>query len=495
MKRFASSILVGVLFALTLTPANPSLKAASGKTIRIGLSKEIKITSSLQISNFNDFNLINAVFRGLLSKDQKTGEYINDLAEMIELTNNDTEIKVRLKKGIQFHNGEEVTAEDVAFTYTEIVKPNYRHLYYGFLGVGKKLKNVEAIDRYNLIIRFEEPYSNWKFVLETGIIPKKYFLEVGQEKFNEKPMGCGHFRFVEYKNDGSIVIKPINKNSGFDTLSFHYIPDETTRLAMLETGTLDLLFAVSPAGKKRLSEQNRFKIKTSPGGPSHFGIAFMSPALKDKNLRKAIDHAINRQDMINRVYLGEGYPLYHGTTKIELGHNPGFQTEFNPDKAHDLLKKSSYKPGTVLRLVKSNLFIHGNLAGIAIQYYLRNIGIPVVINDVESQKLFGYAIGKKKEAGDLLMYSIVREHDPTFSFFLFSGKGAAFNSNPQRENQVLLDDLIQKQSKETNEEKREAIVRQIHQLIRDDPYNISLFGLDMIYAMKKDIDYNWTLNS
>ena len=206
----------------------------------------------------------------------------------------------------------------------------------------------------------------WRELLWIGICSKKYYDKVGKEKFGKHPVGSGPFRFVERKIGESITLQadpnfrwqeevpyvdPVTKEEktklverkvDFGTLKFLTVPDDVTRMAMLETGELDLISDILPHNVKRLKRNKQVIIKRESTAPSMFAIAFRPdnyPILKDNTFGEAFYYAINRQEIVDKIFLGEGYPMYMFASRSELGYNPDIAYEFDPDRARQLVKK------------------------------------------------------------------------------------------------------------------------------------------------------------
>ena len=106
------------------------------------------------------------------------------------------------------------------------------------------------------------------------------------------------------------------------------------------SGEVDLIYGILPQNTKQLGAKKNIRLKKKSKVPS-FNAMFVSPVqypiMKDFNFVRAINHAIDRKALIDKVFLGEGYPLYMYADKTEFGYDPGVKFEYSPDKARNLI--------------------------------------------------------------------------------------------------------------------------------------------------------------
>jgi peptide/nickel transport system substrate-binding protein len=334
-----------------------------------------------------------------------------------------------------------------------------------------------------------------------GICSKKYMEKVGKKKFRKHPIGVGPFKFVDRKVDEVIIFEPDRNNPeyniNFDRLEYRLVQDPVTRTAMLEAGELDLIYGIPPHQKKGLETNKNITVKKSSRVPSYFYLAIkpsLFPVIKDKNVRLAMNYAINRQEIIDRLYMKEGYPLYTFANVGELGFDSKIKYEYNPKKAASLLKNSSYKPGTPIRLSYTGMVPSGSQLASTVQHYLKEIGMTVELIELEWGTWITYSTSKDektaKKAGHMGI-GVFPTHDPHIRMALSMRTGGPLCYYCNRQNQTKIDDLVEKQLQEMDIKKRISILKNIHQINFNDPGQVPLFGLNMIYAMNKRIDYDW----
>jgi len=484
-----------IVVLLLLLSSRPVLAGPSDE-VRVAYQYEPATVNMLELKRYIGIPIILTMHERLLASDPVTGERTikDSLSESVEVLDG-KDIKFKLRKNARFHTGDPVTAHDVKFTFEEMVNPKNANVVAGPLD---EIEEIEVVDDYTVIFRLYEPYAAWKELFWVGICSKEYFKKVGWKKFRSHPVGSGAFKFVEWKKGQYIQLEAVPNhpifNVDFKTLKLMIIPDETTRLAMLETGEIDLMTDVLPINVRRLKSRKGIVVKKEAKAPSLFAIAFRAdtyPILKDSNIGKAINHGINRQEIIDKVFLGEGYPLYMNASKPELGWEPTVYFEFNPEKARAFLKKSSYKPGTPLILSYSSSVPMAAMISAIVQRYLKNVGITVKLQQLEAGTQLTYAINKDPREGHLSLFTWPGGRDPSTRILLTIPSTAAMCRYTDRPKQKELDRLANAQSQELDVGKRKVLLKEMHQILTEDAWIAVLFGLNMIYAMNDRIDYTW----
>lgn len=451
----------------------------------------------------------------LMSSDPVTGDLEPVLAESITILPNGKDVKVIIEKNHTFHTGDPVTAHDIQWTYEQAIMPQNAHLVAASL---EEIEYIEVIDDYTLVFHYYEPFAPWRENMWLGICSKKYFEKVGREKFKTEPVGSGAFRFVSrdigeniimeavegyaypeniYNQNGTRIIKRNAKRGKIDfkTLKFISVRDSITRLAMLETGEVDLVYGMLPHDARRMGMKPNIKVKKTSNVPSFYALAtkpLLYPIMADQKFQKALTHAINRQEIIEKVFLGEGYPMYMYASRSELGYDPTIKVDFNPDLARKLVKESSYKPGDPIVLTFTNAVPSSELIAPIIQKYLRDVGVSVQLQQLEAGTQATYSRNKDRREGHMTLYAWPGGRDPQTRIILTVPSDSSYTSYPGRPSKDILDKLVQQQAMEMDKEKRLAILKKIHAILTKEPSSIPLYGLNQIYAMRNWIDYTWT---
>ncbi len=271
----------------------------------------------------------------------------------------------QIKEGIKFHNGDELTAEDVAFTFHAIM--GKADEMYGVTGIPESVmkmhlddvESVEATDEYTLVIEMKELYPGLlegSFVQDFSVIPKDYIVENGYEKYQDKMIGTGPYKFEEYVPGDKIVFK---KNEDYrldvntDKLVLHFYGDQSSAVTALRAGDVHAVHPVDTTYYQDLKGVDNVETKVY-NHPGAVNIKFnhrMDGPLQDVRVRKAFAYAVDSEEVIalkrkelaiNTRYL---YPPGHPAHP----ENPN-QYDQDIDRAKELLEEAGYPNGVKLTL-------------------------------------------------------------------------------------------------------------------------------------------------
>jgi peptide/nickel transport system substrate-binding protein len=505
------SILLVIIFSVGPVLAGPN------DTVTVALNIDPTTVNVLETKIGLDI-VMQHMHESMLFPDPVTGGLEPILAKKITISPNRKDIKVTLEKNHTFHTGEPLTAKDVKWTYEQAVTPENAHIVAASL---EEIEEIELVNDYTLIFRYYEPFAPWPENMWIGICSKNYFEKVGRKKFRTEPVGSGPFKFVSRdigenvimeavegytyqeniynKNKTKIVKrKALKKKVDFKTLKFISVRDPVTRVAMLETGEADLVYSISPHDARRLGMNKNIKMKKTSNVPSFFALStkpLLYPIMADFKFQMALTHAINRQEIIDKVFLGEGYPMYMYASKSELGYDPSIKFEFNPDKARRLVKESSYKPGDPIILTFTNAVPSSEIIAPIVQKYLKDVGVTVQLQQLEAGVAATYSRNKDRREGHMTLYSWPGGRDPHIRIILTIPSNSSYTAYPGRPSKDILDKLAIQQQRELNPQKRLAVLKKIHAIITKEPSSIPLYGLNQIYATRNRIDYTWTPRS
>jgi len=510
-KMFYSILLYLLLFCFVLHPGLVS--AGPDDSVKVGIDSDISTVNILEFKLALELPVITTMHEGLMGSDPVTGKYDKGLAASIKILENRKDIKVTIEKGHTFHTGDPVTAHDVKWTYAQISNPENGCI---MAGAVEEIEEIDVLDDHTLIFRFYEPYGPWTELMWIGICSKNYFEKVGREEFRTKPVGSGAFRFVDREPGEYVTLEAVDnylykepvhdkktmkrikwtkKKLDYKTLKFLTVTDKITQLAMLETGELDLITGVMPHFVKRLERNPKIKVKRNSKVPSLTGLSLQTdtyPIWKDRNIRLALRHAIDKQAIVDRVFLGEGYPLYEFISRGERGYDPNVKFEFDPEKSRKLVKTSSYVPGTPMVLSYTSASPTAPLVSTILQKYLQDIGLTVKLQQLETGTAATYARTKDRRLGHMSMYTWDGGRDPNLRLMLGVLSDSEYAEWSDRPDKEKLDKLILAQRIEPDRKKRLALIKAAYAQIRKEPGGQVLFGLKQIYAMRNRIDYTWT---
>jgi ABC-type transport system substrate-binding protein len=468
---------------------------AQDKVLKIGLTSEPETINPIEFKSQSEFPVTNTINTALMgSGNPETQSRRLNLAESAEMMENKKDILIKLKKGYTFHTGDPLTSEDIKFTIEQAQMPENTNV---IANIFDEIKEVEIVDDHTVIYKFHEPFAPWQDAMWLGLCSKKYYKKVGRAKFRSHPVGCGPMKFKERKMGEYILVERYENHPehkpDFKQIKYYIVPDPITRSSMLITKELDLIFDVLPHQMPELKKHPHIKIKIAQP-PSMYYLSIKPsffPEIKDIKVRMAMNHAVNRQEIVDKVFFKEGYPLYTWANKGEIGYDTSYTVEYNVEKARKLLKESNYKHGTPIVISYTSMAPNAPIVATIVQKYLRNIGMNAMTSQLEYGTYLAYARNKDPRAGHMCLSNFAVEIDPNIHLALGMGSKSTYSYYTDRPNQKEMDNLIKAQSKETDPNKRLEILKKIHEINNTDPGVIALFGLNIVYAMNRQVDYTW----
>ncbi|OGO30587.1 MAG: hypothetical protein A2Z29_11470 [Chloroflexi bacterium RBG_16_56_11] len=337
----------------TTTPATTTpVKVAPYGTIRIATAEfSYESTDPIYYDSFWGWSM----YDSLISYDAD-GNYIPQVAESWSLSPDGNTWTFKIRKDIKFHNGDPLTALDVKFSVDRFASKESTNPWSPYLR--NNLNHTEVTDDYTFVYvtNKPEPPLVVPFAL-TRILPKKYFERVGQDEFRRAPVGSGPWKFVKHVPETSFKMEA-NINYWGQVPAYQYVweaqvPEESTRIAMLKRGEVDIIQGLSYDSIKDLVNEG-YRTGTI-GLPTLSNISFQGTWLQqagptgDIRIRQAMSYALNRQEIVDTWFRGFGKPggqwwMHPGS----YGYTDALAADpFDPDKARQLLAQAGY-PGKFL---------------------------------------------------------------------------------------------------------------------------------------------------
>ena len=301
---------------------------------------------------------------------------------------------VYLRKGVRFHDGHELTADDVVHTFGSFIDPAFVS---PRKGAYRMLDRVEAVDPYTVRFTLKEPFGSFPIQLVMPVVPKGAGAEL-----RDRPIGTGPYKFVGFAVDDHVTLESFPDyfrgapaNSG---VVLKVVPDEIMRALELRKGTVDMVVNdLSPDVVHQLAAQKAVTIAEAPGTDyAYVGVNMRDPILKDRRVRHALGHAIDRQAIVDHLRRGLARPAVGVLPPSSWAFEAGvFQFSHDPQKAIALLEDAGYRdpdgdgPEPRLRLslkVSTNEFIR--LQAAVIQQDLKRVGIDLDVRSYEFATLY-----------------------------------------------------------------------------------------------------------
>ena len=387
-----------------------------------------------------------------------------------------------LRKGVRFHNGEPVTAEDVKFSWDRYKGASAKLL-------KDKVKEVVVVDPGHVRFLLKEPWPDFITFYGTTasgagwIVPKKYVEKVGDDGFKAAPVGAGPYKVVSIKPGVELVLEAFDgywrKAPSVKRLVMRSMPEEATRAAALRAGEVDLAYLLTGPTADALRKTPGFRL-AAPLVSGAFWLELpeqwdpKSP-WADQRVRLAASHAIDRPTINQAEMLGFGRLTGNYVPRIFQFALPMEPHAYDPARAKKLLAEAGYPSG--FDTGDFNPFPPYDSMGEAVIANLQAVGIRSRLRTMERAAYFT-AWREKKLHGVIKVITAAFGNAATRLEPYATKSGVyAYGSLPE------IDDLYSRQARELDAKKREALVHQIQQIIRDKVTAIPLFEQAFIWGV------------
>lgn len=414
-KRLVCLLLIAtmILFAVGCKKAEPGTTpttapaatqapgAATAAAPEVKSSKDTLIVANTtgEPGNLHPYNtisiglgLINRTMIEYLITTDDEGNFVPNLAESWEAV--DTGITFHLRKGVKFHNGEELKASDVVFCLNELITKSTAG--YAPLFSSVDIANVKAVDDYTVQVPTTQPDTTLltQFADTLGIVSEKAYTELG-EKFQYQPVGTGPFKFKSWQVGDNVTVERFDDYWGgaalLKEITFRTIAETSQAMIELETGGVDIV--VNPLGSdiQRVSkgEVKDVKAVTNPTSVlrnNNLNFNFQSETMKNHKVREAIAYTIDREAWTNVISPGNGVPAYSCVAGGVWGYDPSIKDSYpyktDIAKAKALMAEAGYANGFNAILLTDQRPYH-QAACELIQAALSQIGITVEVQTME----------------------------------------------------------------------------------------------------------------
>lgn len=501
IKKVAGVVLIGLITVPVLlsgcTKNNSSVKQGAnqnsqGNTIVYGSEfEDEKLNPILSPGYANDL-----IFRGIMRFD-KDNKPQCDIAESYTRSKDNLSYDFKIKKGIKFHDGTELKAQDVVFTIKSVQNPKVNS---EFKSEFEEVKEIKAEGDYQVKVVLSKPFPALLDKLTIGIVPKHILdgQDINNADFNHNPIGTGPFKFVKWEKGNNLTLVKFedyydkSKTGNIDKFIFKFIADYNVRAMQLETGEIDLAY-VEPSQVAKLKKSDKVKIYNENTADYRCFMFNMRKDLwKDVNLRKALNYAVDRKGMVDGILEGYGVEAYSPLQKNKF-NNPNVEKyNYDLNKANNLLDEAGWKKGEDGIRIKNGEKLEFTLTApstdevrVKIANYLssqfKKIGVIAKVsaldwNAIEIDKCDAFVLG---------WGSPFDADDHTYKLFHSSQieKGNNFGGYSN----AKVDKLLEEARTIENEAERKKLYEELQEeLANDPPYNFEVY-VNAIYAVNKRI--------
>lgn len=497
-----------VLVFLFLGWSIPPIGLAAEKPLIIGFEGDAATLDPHARNETTTTTIQRHVYENLVRFDENL-KIVPELAESWNLIDDNT-WEFRLRKGIKFHNGEQMNAEAVKYSLERCKthpKSQYKHMVPPY-------KEIKVMDDHTVRFLTQTPTPEALMMLENiSIVPPKFFQEWDKKDHSyltRNMVGTGPYKFVEWVKDDHVTLTA-NKDwwggkVDFEKVILRPIPENATRVAALLTGEIDACWGVSIPDIPRVEKHKNtyvsrcmsqraiyvmFDISSDKGGPApkaNPGIPAGKPnPFKDIRVRKAIAHAINLDDIIKYVMEGSAYPAAQIISTYAFDTHKSLQRpKYDPALAKKLLAEAGYPKGFEANFDTPNdRYINDQQVAEAIAAQLAKIGIKLKV--VATPKAVFFPKMDRFESPFFLVGWGTLSWQGTTNSFFRELKGTYGRNNRGRFSDPELEKKMDISNGMMDEAKRQKLRNEIAEKIYGTYYVIPLYYQENVFGFTKRI--------
>ncbi|MFK3777518.1 ABC transporter substrate-binding protein [Agrobacterium sp. NPDC089420] len=436
--------------------------------------------------NTDSFNVYRNIFDNLLTRDDK-GEISPQIATEWKYLN-DTEIEFKIRGDVKFHDGTPLTAEDVVFSIKRITDPGFGSPQ---LGQFNQISDAVAKDTTTVVVTTKGPYPVLLAQLtKLSIVPKHVVEKVSKDEFNLKPVGSGPYKFEKW-NRGVEVSLALNEDywgekGKFPKVAFRAVPDGSTRIANLQSGTTDLASNLNNDLAAQLEASGQGKVLPVRGERiAFFSLNVNKAPLNDKRIRLAIAHAIDKQGIVEGILGGFDAPIDELTAPVSFGYVEGIKApEYSPEKAKALVAEVGEAAKQEITLFTTPTYDQRVVQ--ALQQMLNDVGLNVSIQSTDMGNWM-----QQMQSGPETIPSTAfgrwscgcQDADGTLYPLLHSSSKWASIKDER------IDKALDEARVSIDPEKRLALYKTVHEIVAAENYIIPLYQASVIYGAAKDVEF------
>lgn len=479
------------LAILTSLFGGKALASRADDTLNAAFLGEVATLDNYKETGREGLILARLIYDSLLRKDFATGEFKPELAESYRQVD-ETTIDFKLRKGVRFHNGEVMTADDVVYTLNLVSSPQYQARYQ--IAV-EWVEAAEKLDDHSVRLKLKKanPLALEMLAGNLPIYPKKYYEAVGPAGMGVKPVGTGPYRVVDITPGTRFVLERFDDyypdspkgKAQIKRFILRVLPEPNTQYAELMNGGLDWIWRVPPDDARNLARNPKVEIRNAE--ILRFAYVALNPRydggrspLADVRVRRAINHAVNRQAIVKALIGGASRVLYTPCHPAQFGCTTEVEKyPYDPARAKQLLAEAGYPNGFKIEFVISSM---PRVQAEAIAADLAKVGIQLTLN--EQQYAPATTMWRENRAAMLMRnwgsYGIADAGLATGQYF--SGTGDDIYKDPE------LVDPVQKANASVDRGFREAAYVKAARHVAEQAYWLPLWTYSVTTAQNKELE-------
>jgi peptide/nickel transport system substrate-binding protein len=471
----------------TTAPANTSATSASNLTgtLKIDTISEIESPHPFFASQLVGISVRMNLFDSLVDRDWD-GKIVPALAESWNVVD-DTTIDFKLRQGVKFHNGAEMTADDVKASMDHMLDKDIKS---PTTSIFAAVKEMQVIDPQTVRLVLNKTDARVFDLLANNfaVLPAQYIKDVGAAGIMKQPIGTGPYKFVEWVKDDHLTLEanPTYWDGSYKgkpqvkTVILRPVTDPATRLADLRSGAADMIMDV-PSDQTAALKSGGFQIvekDTVQQDYIYFDTTKDLP-IKSQEVRQALNYAVDKDTILQTLLGGYGRPLAGPLSALTLGYNPEVTPyPYDPAKAKSLLASAGFPSGFSMDMDITTS--HSLPVAEAIVAELADVGVQIKLNVLETAVYNDRWV--KRQLSPMFYNRWNTFSDPALLDLLAGCKGyLSFFCDAEAQKGLDAGGATLDQSK------RDADYKDAVKVLADDPYAIYLFQLESLTGMSSKV--------
>lgn len=512
IKRIYSSIVIAVIIFSVLTISGcitnqenvestmnvPVATVASVKTNTINIALGSEPDNLNPVSDANAYDIMK-IYSGLIKSD-KNLQMVPDLAESWTVSPDGKTYTFNLKKGVKWHDGKDFSAEDVKFTYDIVRDDNWISIF-SVSSEYKVIEDIVVIDPNTIKFKIKENIVPFLERFALPILPRHILdrQDLSKTDFWQKPIGTGPFMFETW-NHGEELVFAANPNyfgniPKIPTLRYVIVPEVSARVNLLKTGEVDAI-EIDPNTMKTLDNEQKINVHSVPSAQWYsMNMPNQEWPFNIKEIRQAIGYAINKKQIVDTIFQGQGVPTYGPINPKSWVYNTNIAFPYDPEKAKKLLADAGFNDsnsdGVLEKEGKKMIF---DILYISNDPVRKDIAIAVS-SDLEAIGIKATPVGKSSDEMAVADWHKVviraggNPMDPDdYNYKEFNSKFIGIGTwNLASYNNPVVDNLLEEGRTTIDQEKRKQIYEDLQKILAEDqPTAFVCFG-NSIYAVSNKI--------
>lgn len=501
------------------TAADPGEPVQGGTLVRAAIYGDPQNLDPIVRGHLTSVSMITwNIYEPLIRYDAVAGKFVPANAQSWSVSEDGKTYSFTLKQGVKFHNGREVVAEDFKYSLERLMdpqnaSPGAKSMFpiegaeAFFNGQATEVPGIKVVDDHTLEITLAIADNSFLHSLTmpyAAAVPKEE-VEAKGASFSEQPVGAGPFMLTKWVRDSEIELTAFEDyhqgRAYLDKVVYKIMNDQAARDNAFASKQLDMM-TLGDAQYGRLKndpsmKDNLVEVPEVFTRNMKFNLQKEGP-WQDVRVRQAINHAIDRETIVKTVLQDKAYPAIGILPTTILGHNPNVKSyEYNPEKAKQLLAEAGYPNGFDVTILTTSHPAYGLPAVEAVAGYLKEVGINLIPEQVDSAtatdrlRSGDYEFGITSNGGNV--------HPAAYLATYFHSRNFGASGNNSYYQNEKVDQLLDEAIVQTDEAEMIKLVQEAEEIIMEEApwwsfnYNKAVIAhqpwVKGVQAVPTDIDF------